>query len=78
MGLILWFGGRQVIQGQLSLGELTQFILFMQILAMPVRMTAMLVHAYARAASAGQRVFEILDFRSPVGGVAQREGASPR
>ena len=66
LGLILWFGGRQVIEGRMSLGELTQFILFMQILAMPVRMTAMLVHAYARAASAGQRVFEILDFQSPV------------
>ena len=66
LGLILWLGGRQVIDGQMSLGELTQFILFMQILAMPVRMTAMLVHAYARATAAGQRLFEILDFESPV------------
>ena len=66
LGLVLWLGGREVINGQMSLGELTQFILFMQILAMPVRMTSMLVHAYARAASAGQRLFEILDFESPV------------
>ena len=66
LGLVLWLGGRQVINGHMSLGELTQFILYMQILAMPVRMTAMLVHAYARAAAAGQRLFEILDFESPV------------
>ncbi len=72
LGLILWLGGREVIDGRMSPGELTQFILFMQILAMPVRMTSMLVHVYARAASAGQRVFEILDFESPV---RERSGA---
>lgn len=66
LGLVLWLGGRQVINDQMSLGDLTQFILFMQILAMPVRMTSQLVHAYARAASAGQRLFDILDFKSPV------------
>ena len=50
----------------MSIGELAQFVLYMQILAMPVKMTAQLVHAYARATSAGQRLFEILDYESPV------------
>jgi ATP-binding cassette subfamily B protein len=50
----------------LTLGELAQFIIYMQILAMPVRMAGWLVNSYARAASAGQRLFEILDAESPV------------
>ena len=66
LGVVMWFGGRQVINGQMGYGELAQFILYMQILALPVRVTGMIVHAYARAASAGQRLFEILDTASPV------------
>ena len=66
LGLVLWLGGRQVINGDMEWGELAAFIMYMQILQMPVRMTAYLVNAYARAASAGQRLFEILDTPSPV------------
>ena len=73
LGLILWFGGMRVINGNMSYGELAQFILYMQILAMPVRMSGWLVNSYARAASAGERLFEILDAESPV-----QEAANPR
>lgn len=66
LGLILWFGGRRVIDGQLTPGDLAQFIFYLQILQMPVRMSGWLVNSYARAASAGERMFEILDAKSPV------------
>ena len=66
LGLVLWLGGRQVINGSMEWGELAQFIIYMQMLQLPVRMTAFLVQAYARAASAGERLFEILDAESPV------------
>ena len=66
MGLIIWFGGKRVIDGQMTAGELAQFIFYIQILQMPVRMSGWLVNAYARAASAGERMFEILDAKSPV------------
>ncbi len=66
LGLILWFGGNRVIDGRLTPGELAQFIFYMQILSMPVRMIGWMVNSYARAASAGQRLFEILDYASPV------------
>ena len=66
LGLILFFGGRRVIAGEMDYGELAQFILYMQILAMPVRMTGFIVNSYARAVSGGQRLFEILDLQSPV------------
>ena len=66
MGLILFFGGRRVIGGDMSVGELAEFIIYLQMLQMPVRMAGWLVNSYARAASAGQRLFEILDAKSPV------------
>jgi ATP-binding cassette subfamily B protein len=66
LGLILWMGGREVMNGNMSWGDLAQFIIYMQILAMPVRMTGWLVNSYARATSAGERLFEILDTESPV------------
>ena len=66
LALILWFGGWRVINGSMTPGELAQFIFYMQILAMPVRMTGFLVNAYARAISSGERLFEILDTESPV------------
>ncbi|AWT59987.1 MAG: putative ABC transporter ATP-binding protein [Candidatus Moanabacter tarae] len=66
MGIILWFGGWRVINGHISLGELTQFIIYMQMLALPVRMVGWLVNAYARAVAAGERLFEILDSKTEV------------
>ena len=66
MGMILFFGGRRVISGDMSVGELAQFIFYLQMLQMPVRMAGWLVNSYARAASAGQRLFEIMDAQSPV------------
>ena len=66
LGLIMWYGGRQVINGSMSHGELAQFIFYMGILALPVRMAGWLVNSYARATSAGERLFEILDTESPV------------
>ncbi len=66
MGLILFFGGQRVINGHMTVGELAEFIFYLQILQMPVRMAGWLVNSYARAASAGERLFEILDTKSPV------------
>ena len=66
LALILWYGGTRVINGHMEYGELAQFIIYMQILAMPVRMAGFLVNSYARAVSAGERLFEILDAQSAV------------
>jgi ATP-binding cassette subfamily B protein len=79
MGMILFFGGRRVISGDMSVGELAQFIFYLQMLQMPVRMAGWLVNSYARAASAGQRLFEIMDAKSPVQEAANsRELQRPR
>ncbi len=66
LGLILFYGGWYVVNGAMSIGMLAEFVFYMQILNMPIRMTGMIVNSYARAASAGERIFEILDMESPV------------
>ena len=65
-GAILWFGGREIAAARLTEGELAAFILYMGILAGPIRMTGWLVNTFSRAVSAGQRIFEVLDAESPV------------
>ena len=66
LGAILWVGGQEVIEERLSRGELAAFIMYMGILQMPVRMSGWIVNTFTRAASAGQRIFEVLDAESPV------------
>lgn len=65
-GVILWFGGRAVIEERITIGALAEFILYTSLLVQPMRMVGFLVNTFARAASAGQRLFEVLDAPSPV------------
>ena len=63
---IVWYGGLLVIRGQLSLGELVAFTVYLSQLIDPVRRMGMIIPVLAMAAAAGERVFEILDARSEV------------
>ncbi len=64
--VILWYGGHQVADGVITIGQITQFILYIGMLVMPVRRLGMLVNLYSRTISAGQRILEILDTKSEV------------
>lgn len=66
LGIILWFGGWEVLRGHLTAGGLTQFILYMNQLTFPVRQAARVIESLSRAMSSGQRLFEVLDAQSPV------------
>ena len=63
---ILWYGGRLVINQQLTLGELVAFSTYLSQLIGPVRRLGMIIPAIAVAAAAGERIFEILDTQSAV------------
>jgi len=63
---ILWYGGSQVINDAMTVGEVTQFVLYLGLLMMPVRQLGMMVNLYSRTVSAGQRILEILDTESDV------------
>jgi ATP-binding cassette subfamily B protein len=62
---VLWFGGRMVMAGDLTVGELATFILYTLIVAMSLSALAGLWADFARARGASERVFELLD-RAPV------------
>ena len=62
---VLWFGGRMVMGGELSVGELASFILYTLIIAMALSALADLWSDFARARGASERIFELLD-REPL------------
>ncbi|MDO8568930.1 MAG: ABC transporter transmembrane domain-containing protein, partial [Dehalococcoidales bacterium] len=66
MALVLWWGGREVINGTLTQGELAQSLLYLVMLAMPVRILGWLTILFSRAMASGRRIFEIQDQVSPV------------
>ncbi|MBK18059.1 MAG: multidrug ABC transporter [Rhodospirillaceae bacterium] len=72
MGLVLWVGGLRVIDGQMTVGTLTEFLAFMTILQLPVRQLGNVVNAFARTLTCASRIFGILDLQ-PV--VADKPGA---
>ena len=64
--LILWYGGHQVIDGNLTVGNVTQFILYVGMMVMPVRRLGFMTNMVSRAVSAGRRILEILDTESAI------------
>jgi ATP-binding cassette, subfamily B, bacterial len=66
MGLaaILFFGGRQVIDGRLTIGEFSAFYAYLLMLLSPMRTLGISLGLAQRATAAGARVYQILD-RAP-------------
>jgi len=65
-GLVIWYGGREVVAGRLTPGELTQFYFYLAMMMMPIRMLGFMVNLISRGIAAGDRIFEVLDARSAV------------
>jgi ABC-type multidrug transport system fused ATPase/permease subunit len=64
--LVLWYGGHQVMDGNLTIGGATQFILYLGMLAGFVSRLGTLAAMISRTMSAGRRIFEIMDTESDV------------
>ena len=59
--LILWFGGRMVLNGALTIGELVAFNSYVLMLGVPAQQLTWLVNAAGEAIAGVQRAFEVLD-----------------
>jgi len=59
--LVIWYGGRQVALGLMSLGSLVAFNTFLLMIISPFRMLGWILNMAQRAQAAGGRIFEILD-----------------
>ena len=63
---VLWYGGRQVIDGVVSPGELFAFVLFAGILIGPFSSAARVFAQIREAQGATARIFEILDTQAEI------------
>ncbi|MBM3124206.1 MAG: ABC transporter ATP-binding protein [Chloroflexi bacterium] len=69
---ILYAGGKQIIDGLLTLGAWQEFSLYLMYLFFPIMMFGMIVTQMGQAAASAERIFEILDARSDI---ADKPGA---
>jgi ABC-type multidrug transport system fused ATPase/permease subunit len=78
IALVLLVGGREVIDGSLSLGAFVAFYTYVAMLAGPMRSRGMALGMAQRAVASGNRMFEILDrepaIQSPPGAPALPPG----
>ena len=63
---LLYVGGRQAIEGAVTVGTVVAFLQYRVQLAAPVRMLGMVASLVARTSAAGERIYDILDARSEV------------
>lgn len=58
---VLWYGGHLYVESQLTLGELTSFMLYTFTVAFSISALGTVWQSFMKAAGASQRVFEIID-----------------
>lgn len=74
LAAVLFFGGRQVINGNLTIGAFSAFYTYLLMLIAPMRTFGMMLGLSQRATASGARIFQILD-RQPE--VTSEPGAGP-
>ncbi|MCK6523535.1 ATP-binding cassette domain-containing protein [Myxococcota bacterium] len=62
--VVLWYGGTLLVDGRMSMGELSSFLLYTLTVAVSLGSLATLWEDFQKALGASERVFELLD-RSP-------------
>jgi ABC transporter fused permease/ATP-binding protein len=62
--LVLWLGGHLVLEGELSVGQLTAFLVYTLLIAISLGMLSDVWADFNRAGGAAERIFELID-RAP-------------
>ena len=63
---IFYFGGRQIIQGTLTLGEWQKFSMYLMYVFFPLGQLGFIISQMSQAGASSKRIFEILDAQSDV------------
>ena len=63
---VLYFGGRQIIEGTLTLGEWQKFSLYLMFVFMPMGQLGFIINLMSQANASAERIFEILDTENEV------------
>lgn len=66
IGVMLWFGGKDVISGEISAGDLASFLFYSIIVAGAVGAISEVMGELQRAAGAAERIMELLSAKSAV------------
>lgn len=74
LAIILWYGGGQVMAGNITYGTLVAFNMLLGQLVGPIRMLGFWVSLAQRTIASGERIYEILDTRADV---QDKPGAKP-
>ena len=72
--LVVWYGVHQIIIGRLTIGELTQFLLYLAMLYFPLQRMSDLSVVLANSFAAIERIFEYFDTQPQI---RERSGAKP-
>lgn len=64
--VVLYFGGRQMITGMLTLGEWQEFSIYLVFLFFPAAQLGMIITQMSQASASATRIFEILDTKNEV------------
>ena len=64
--IVLWFGGRAVVEGSLTLGTVVAFLSYVARFFQPVQELSQLYATLQAAMAGGERVLELLDTEPPV------------
>jgi ATP-binding cassette, subfamily B, multidrug efflux pump len=64
--LVLFFGGKQIIESTLTLGEWQKFSLYLVYVFFPLGQLGFIVTLMAQAGASAQRIFEIIDTKNEV------------
>ena len=59
--VILLYGGKQVLNGQMPVGHFVAFNLMLTMLSQPLRMLGMWIGQSQRATASGERIFQVID-----------------
>jgi ATP-binding cassette subfamily B protein len=66
VGIVLWFGGREVLAGRMSGGELSAFVFYAVLVASSVGTLSEVVGDLLRGAGAAERLIELLERRPAI------------
>ncbi|HJN49891.1 MAG: ABC transporter ATP-binding protein [Pseudomonadales bacterium] len=78
LGIIIWYGGGEVVQDQMSLGGVILFTRFMHMLFTPVVMLGEQLNVLFRAMASGERIFQALDWDEQIHEPAEPIQLPPR
>jgi len=63
-GIIIWYGGAQILKGQMTIGILVAFLSYMRLFFQPLRELSQKYSIVQSAMASAERIFQLLDTKS--------------